>query len=61
MKVCDLSLLYQLHGGPHWPGSLLKELVDSLGLGHMVGEATQRLYTHQKVQQEILKLNTSEV
>lgn len=48
MKVCNLFLLYQLHGGAHWPGSLLKELVDGLGLRDMVGQATLRLYTQQK-------------
>lgn len=52
MKVCYLSLLYQPHGGPHWPGPLPEELVDGLGLRHVVGQATLRLCTKEKEVQQ---------
>lgn len=52
MKVSYLSLLYQPHGGPHWPGPLPEELVDGLGLRHVVGQATLRLCTQEKEVQQ---------
>lgn len=44
MHVCYLSLLQQCHGRTHWPGLLLKELIDGLGLRDVVGQAKHRLY-----------------
>lgn len=43
-----LSLLYQLHGGTNGSGSLLKELVDGLGLRDVVWQATLRLCRKQR-------------